>query len=542
MKNRSLYLSWAIIIVLLTVLFKHSLIKFFVADFSPTEQLNFDKLEEIITLAQTHYVDDIDWDKAIAAAIEGMLRSMDPHTVYFDPIQAKANDESFDGKYQGIGILYDVIEGYINVISVFPGSPSEKVGIFAGDIIVEINGESIFGISNSEVPKKLKGPKNSVVKVTVQREGFADNLFFEITRDEIPIYTINTFFMANDSTGYVWVNRFARTTADELESALIKLEKKGMKQLVLDLRYNGGGLFGQAVKIAGKFISGHKKVVFTKGRSSNEPDQHFTDDYGKSIDRNFPLVILINHSSASASEIVAGAIQDYDRGLIVGTRSFGKGLVQNEFILNDESRLRLTVSKYYTPSGRLIQKPYENKSQTEYYKYIEVEKDSILSAAAKDSLKVYYTSTGREVYGGGGIYPDVVVADSSFSHSPKLTQRLLKKRVFFEVAAHYANQHKNFKQDLEGFLKNFNVSDKLFLKLQKTAKQKEIIFDSKTWNADVIFLKNRLKAEISRSIWSQNEFYRVILENDNQFKAAINLFPKAKIIQNQLHRIEANID
>ncbi|KAA3608788.1 MAG: S41 family peptidase [Calditrichaeota bacterium] len=542
MKNRNLYFSWFIIALLLGVIFKQPLLKFFVADFSSSEQMDFDKLEEIITLTETHYVGNVDWDKAISGAIEGMLNSLDPHSVYFDPVQGESNDESFEGKYQGIGIQYDVIEGFINVITVIPGSPSEKVGIFAGDIIVEIDGESAFGISNAEVPKKLKGPKNSVVEVAIQREGFDDNLKFEITRDEIPIYTINTHFMANDSTGYVWVNRFANTTADELESALIKLEKKGMKQLVLDLRYNGGGYLWQAVKIVGKFISGRKKVVFTKGRFQKVTDEHFTDDYGKSIDRDFPLVVMINHSSASASEIVAGAIQDYDRGVIVGTRSFGKGLVQNEFVLNDESRLRLTVSKYYTPSGRLIQKPYENKSINDYYSLAHVGKDSIQNSEVQDSLMVYHTSKGREVFGGGGIKPDIVVADSGYTNSPKLTQKLLEKRIFFEVASHYANSHKNIKDNREYFFEKFEVSDKLFRELQKVAKQKEINFDSEVWNADIPFLKNRLKAEIARSIWSQNEFYRVILEHDNQFETALKSFPKARAIQNQLVKIESKID
>jgi len=542
MKNRSLYLSWVLIAILLALLFKQSFIKYFVADFTETEKLNFDKLEEIITIAQTNYVDEVNWDKAISGAIDGMLQSMDPHTVYFDLSEAQSNDESFEGKYQGIGIQYDVIDGYINVISVISGAPSEKVGVLSGDVIVEINGESAFGISNADVPKKLKGPKNSVVEIAVRREGFEDNLNFEITRDEIPIYTINTSFMANDSTGYIWVNRFASTTADELENALITLEKKGMKQLVLDLRYNGGGYLWQAVKIVGKFISGHKKVVFTKGRNSVEADQHFSDDHGKSIDRDYPLVILINHSSASASEIVAGAIQDYDRGLIVGTRSFGKGLVQNEYVLSDQSRLRLTVSKYYTPSGRLIQKPYENKTLSDYFTYLDVEKDSLESKDSQDSLMVYHTSAGREVFGGGGINPDVVLADSGFSKSPKLTQKLFGKRVFFEVAARYANHNKKLKQNVEDFLKNFEVSDKLFQELKKVAEEKEIFFDSEVWNADIPFLKNRLKAEIARSIWSQNEFYRVILENDNQFIRALNMFPKALEIQNHLVQVEPKID
>ncbi len=542
MKNRSLFLSWMIIVVLLTLLFKQTIFKFFIADFSDADRLDIDKLEEIITLTQAHYVGDVDWDKAITGAIEGMLQSLDPHTVYFSPSQGQSNDENFEGKYQGIGIQYDVIDDYINVISVIPGSPSEKVGLLSGDIIVKIDGESAFGLASSDVPKKLKGPKNSVVKVGIKRAGFDSLLDFEIVRDEIPIYTLNTSFMANDSTGYVWLNRFASTTADELENALIKLEKKGMRQLVLDLRNNGGGYLWQAVKIVGKFISGHKRVVFTKGRELKINEEHYTDDYGQSIDRDFPLVVLINHSSASASEIVAGAIQDYDRGLIVGTRSFGKGLVQNEFILNDGSRLRLTVSKYYTPSGRLIQKPYENKSLVEYYSYNDATADSVALEDSLNHIQVYHTSSGREVFAGGGIKPDLVVGDSSFSKSPKLIQKLFAKRIFYEVASHYSNQHRDIKQEPEEFLTHFKVSQKLLNELKKVAREKEISFDNDVWNADIEFLKNRLKAEIARSYWSQNEFYRVILEHDIQFNTALKSFPKARAIQNHLTKVKPKID
>lgn len=534
MKKRNYIIFTIILIVWTAFLFRATINIYFLSGFSSDERRNIIKLQEVVDITQHYYVDDVDWDKASAKAIEGMLQSLDPHSVYFTVDEAKNNDESFDAKYQGIGIQYDVIDGYINVISVIPGSPSEKVGISAGDIIVEINGESAYGITNSEVPRKLKGPKDTMVEVGVNRAGFEEILKFEIVRDEIPIFTINTSFMANDSTGYVWINRFASTTADELENALINLEKKGMKQLVLDLRANGGGFLKQSVRVVGKFISGHKKVVYTRGRLAKFAEEHFTDDYGKSIERNYPLILLINHSSASASEIVAGALQDYDRAFIVGTRSFGKGLVQNEFVLNDGSRLRLTVSKYYTPSGRLIQKPYHNITISQYYGFDDFAEDSLTYADSIETDSVYYTSHGRKVYAGGGILPDSVVNYESYSQSPKLTQKLFGKRIFYEVAAKFAAENKDLKDNFDYFAHSVNITKEWLKILKQQARKNGIDYPDDAWDKDKTFISNRLKAEIARNFWSQKEFWQIILQNDNQFDEALDLFPLATQIQNKL--------
>lgn len=536
MKNNKLFFLTLFVVIALGFYYYQSGVFFYLGDLEPEERQNIEKLREVIALTKNYYVDDVDWDKAAKNAINGMLHSLDPHSVYFDPEQAELNDESYDGKYQGIGIQYDVIDGYINVISVIPGSPSEKVGLYAGDVIVSIDGESAFGISNAEVPRKLKGLKGTKVKVGISRTGFDEVLDFEIVRDEVPIFTINTSFMPNDSTGYIWVNKFMSLTADKLESELIRLEKLGMKQLILDLRNNGGGYLNQAVKVAGKFIAGHKKVVYTRGRIKQLEAEYFTDEFGKSIDRDYPLIILINQSSASASEIVAGAVQDYDRGLIVGERSFGKGLVQSEFPLNDDSRLRLTISKYYTPSGRLIQRPYKNKSLTEYYDPHEAETDSADIDSVQDSTRIYFTRNGRKVYGGGGIKPDVEIPFESYSKSPRLTQKLFEKRLFFEVASEFGATHKSWKDNFEQFL-DYELPDRWFKRLRQKAEKNDIIFSDQDWKMDKVFLRNRLKAEIARNIWSQNEFWRIILQHDNQFAAALNLFDEAKKIQSPLRQV-----
>ena len=493
---------------------------------------NLAKYEEVVHYIDNFYVDSVAYDKLTRESIKGALRTLDPHSVYITPEEAKANEEQFNGRYQGIGIQYDVIDGYITVISVIPGSPSEKAGLQAGDRILKIEGKSAYKISMDEVPRKLKGPKNTKVNVTISRAGIAEPFEVTLIRDEIPIYTIHTYFMVDDTTGYIWLNRFAHTTSGELEHALIKLEQQGMKQLLLDLRDNGGGLLQQAVEVAGKFISGHKLIVYTKGRLSRFDNEYYSDDFGISIDRNYPLIVLINQNSASASEIVAGAIQDYDRGLIVGETSFGKGLVQNEFILNDGSRLRMTVSKYYTPSGRLIQRPYKDISKEEYYHEVE-EPDSLRDRLAADSAAtrpVYYTAGGRKVYGGGGITPDTVVAYRLSAKSPDLSRTFNQDRVFFEAATRLAQKNPGWKDDFEYFFRHVKPNRLWLNVLRQTAKDRGIGFNEKDFRKDSVFLKNRLKAEVARILWGTGKFYQILLMQDNQFKTAVRLFPKVPLL------------
>lgn len=506
----------------------------------PGKKQSIAKLNEVIQYIETFYVDDVDWDETIAGAIEGTLESLDPHSVYITPEDATRNEENFQGKYQGIGIHFDVIDGYLTVIAVIPGSPSEKAGLQPSDKIIKINNKAAYNIGMLEVPKKLKGPKGTSVDVSIIRSGFDEPIEITIIRDEIPIYTINTFFMADEKKGYIWLSRFASTTADELENALIDLERRGMERLILDLRGNGGGYLRQAVKVVGKFIYGHKKVVYTQGRLSKFDDDFFTDDFGRSIKRDYPMIVLIDHGSASASEIVAGAIQDYDRGLVIGTNSFGKGLVQNEFELNDNSRLRLTVSKYYTPSGRLIQKAYKGKDRLDYYYSNgneENSQDSLETEAAyKDSINerpVFYTQGNRKVYGGGGITPDIEVKYESFSKSPKLTQQLLQKRIYFETASNFVDRSFLGKEDFQRFLLEFKVNDRLLKKLYNTAKKRDINFTKDEFEKDIPYLKNRLKAVIARNVWDMSKYYQVLLQHDNQFKKALELFPEAVSVNNK---------
>lgn len=494
-----------------------------------TRKQSLAKFNDVIRYIENVYVEEVQWDSAIEGSLTGLLQTLDPHSVYINARDAELNEESFEGKYQGIGIHFDVIEGYISVISVIPGSPSDEAGLQAGDQIIKIDGESAYQINMADVPKKLKGPAGSTVEVTLKRKGVEEPFNVRITRAEIPIFTLNTYFKADEQTGYIWINRFARTTAMEVEEALQHLEALGIEQLILDLRGNGGGLLKEAVKVVGKFIPGHQRVVYTKGRFSRYNEDFFTDDYETRKVRDFPLIVLIDGGSASASEIVAGAIQDYDRGLIVGTNSFGKGLVQNEFRLRDDSRIRLTVSRYYTPSGRLIQRPYKNKNLDDYYngEWEESDYDPDDRPDSAEVKPIHYTQSGRPVYGGGGITPDIEIKFKTVSLSPQMTQQFLQKRIFFEVASELVRENPSWADNFDYFYGHYQPAKKELDNLKNVAKLKAIKFSNEEFQKDIDYLKNRLKAEIVRQIWGMNRFYQVILDHDNQYREALQLFPEA---------------
>ncbi len=499
-----------------------------IANIHDLSKKQIDKFFKVVQLVKYYYVEDVEWDNVLAGAISGMLSKLDPHSVYIEPKKVEANKESFQGHYEGIGIQFDVIDGYITVISPIAGSPSDRLGIRAGDKIVKIDGKSAIGIDRDEVPKKLKGPKGTKVNVTIVREGLDEPLELTIIRDVIPIYTVTTRFMADDSTGYIWVNRFAATTSQETEEAIQELLRKGMKRLILDLRGNPGGYLHEAVKMAGKFLPGHMLVVETRGRNDRVNEQFYTDQWRPGPVYDFPLIILIDRGSASASEIVSGAIQDYDRGLIVGTNSFGKGLVQKEFPLNDGSAVRITTAKYYTPSGRCIQRNYKGKKVTEYYR-----ESADTTWSSEDSLKnrpQFKTRGGRIVYGGGGIRPDVVIPYKSFSKSPKLTNKMFVKRLFFEFATQYGSHHPALKTDLDTYLNNFRISDEILDDFKNYCVEKGVKMDEEAFARDRKFISTRLKAEIARYFWEKDGFYYILLHADNQFRKALNLFDEAKRI------------
>lgn len=496
------------------------------ADMVQNMEMQIGKIYNVARLAQMYYVEDVDWEEAAEGAIKGMLEKLDPHSVYITSQKVKDNKESFSGKYEGIGIQFDVIDGFLTVIAPIPGTPSDRLGLQSGDRIVEINGVSAVDITNDEVPKKLKGPKGTSVDVTILRDTVEDSLEFTIVRDVIPLSTITASFMADDTTGYIFVNRFAAITAKEVEESLVDLEKRGMKRLVLDLRWNSGGYLHEAVKLAGKFLKGHKLVVYTKGRSQRIDEEYYSDQFGRRNIRSYPLVVMINRGSASASEIVAGAIQDYDRGVIIGENSFGKGLVQKEFPLKDGSAVRVTTAKYYTPSGRCIQRDYKGKSAEEYYE--DVPDSTWTTQDSLNNRPLFYTDKGRTVYGGGGIQPDLFVANPEYSKAPKMTNEFLQKRLFFDFANHFSINRPELKTTLSDFRDSFHVDDKVISEFKRLAVRKGIEFSEVDFQKDLSFIAARIKAEMARNFWDNNGYYFILLNDDVQYLKALESFEEAK--------------
>jgi len=514
-----------IIVVVLGFLFISPFGKSIIASGSDLYQkLNI--FQDIIRIINDSYVEEPDWNKVMEGAYRGMLEELDPHSVYIEPKQLDDLNEQFSGKFEGIGIEFDILDGYITVISPVAGAPAERAGLEVGDKIVKIDGESAYRISRDDVQKKLRGPKGSEVTVTVRRLGQAD-FDVKIIRDEIPLYSVSAAFMIDDSTGYIFLNRFSGTTSDEVEKALNRLSAEGMQRLVFDLRNNSGGYLEQAVEIADKFIAGRQKIVYTRGRISSANEEFYSSKTGPY--EKIPLVILINRGSASASEIVAGAVQDLDRGLIVGETSFGKGLVQRQYPLRDGSAIRVTVARYYTPSGRLIQRPYDGAIDDYYDTFSAENRDSLL--AVKDSVEKrpkFSTVGGRTVYGGGGITPDYSVKyDQALNNE---TYKLLRhpSRVIFEYASDFVNKNRDLATDRKIFYKNFEVSNKDFEVFKKMTVEKIGDLNIKQVEKDAKYLKILIKAEIARGYWGYDEYYKIVRLSDNQVTSAVDYLGEAR--------------
>lgn len=494
-----------------------------------------EKFKDVISLVDKYYVDNVDTQKLTDAAINGLLNQLDPHSVYIPAKDVPQISEDFRGSFDGIGIEYDVVNDTLLVVSPIAGGPSELVGIQAGDKIVEIDGRSAIGITRDEVQKKLRGPKGTKVTVTVVRAGVEKPINFEITRDKIPLYSVTAAFMVNKEVGYVYVNRFAETTGRELATALAKLKSQGMKELMLDLRDNPGGLLDQAVNVASDFLPKGKTVVYTKGRIQ-QADEYFRSSGGEYT--KLPLVVLVNGGSASASEIVSGAMQDWDRGLIVGETTFGKGLVQRQFTLDDGSAVRITIARYYTPSGRLIQRPY-GKSRAKYFEAPELIDSSekagsnIEHTLESDSGRpVFKTADGRKVYGGGGITPDFIVKPANV---PDFIYQFQVKRIFLEYVDDHVSQHQDRLRkeygSSENFNKEFKVSNDMLDELYAHAKKAGVKLSREEYEKNTKYVAMLLKAWIARNIWGNDGWYRVTLSLDHQFQKAMTLFPEAKRIE-----------
>ncbi len=463
------------------------------------------------------YVDNVSPQVLVNAGIQGMLEELDPHSVFIPPDQLKELNEEYEGKFTGVGIEYMVQSHLPVVISPIPDTPAEKFGIRPGDTIVKIDGESTYGLTESEIRRKLRGKFGTTVQLTLKREALSIPLNVVLKRTTIPILSVRTHFMLNRTTGYIYLSRFSKNTDEEFEKALVDLELAGMKKLILDMRFNPGGYLDQAVKVADKFLPAGKRIVYTRGRIQSANEDYYST--GRDTHPNFPLVILINHGTASAAEIVAGALQDWDRGVIVGENSFGKGLVQNQIPLKDGSAIRVTIARYYTPSGRLIQKPY-SKDLYDYY-------NGTVDEARKNPYtpkKVFTTFSGRKVYGGGGIRPDIII------RTPKITgttSMLLSKQAFFEFAIHESRFLKNRYISFKTFNALFDVDAYELQKFLTFLDDKDISVNKREFLKDRKFVQRELKAEIARNLWGTEAYYKVSVKRDPQVRQALSAFPLA---------------
>lgn len=470
------------------------------------------KLDEVLRYIEVKYVDTVDVDKIVGGAIEEMLTELDPHSTYIPATDLQAVNESLDGNFDGIGIEFYIVRDTIIVVTPITGGPSEALGIQAGDRIIRVEDSTIagVGIADMDVIKMLRGPSGSEVKVSIARHGHDELIDFNIVRGKVPLFSIDAGYMIDDTVGYIKINRFSASTYTEFMEQLRSLNDQGMRRLILDLRQNPGGYLTAATMIADEFIAGKELLVYTKGKAYGK-DEHEAKEDGE-FERG-SLAIILDEGSASASEILAGAVQDLDRGLIVGRRSFGKGLVQEQYDLSDGSAVRLTIARYYTPTGRCIQKPYtdgEDAYRMELdHRYMSGELLSMDSIQLSDSL-VYYTPKGRKVYGGGGIMPDVFVPlDTTYDVSYMSQVRMYIPQFSYTYFADHQLDLEGYKQS-EYFKDNFEVTDELFQQFVDFAIAEGLDMDTARFEPLAPRIRTTIKAYFARQLWKEDGFYSVL--------------------------------
>ena len=503
-------------------------------------QMNAQKFATTMYLIDNFYVDTVNSDKVVEDAIIGALRELDPHSAYISKKDVEKANEPLVGSFEGIGVTFQLIRDTITVIGPTPGGPSEKVGIMAGDQFIKIDGEDAFGkkVDNEYVQKHLRGKKGSKVTVSVKRGKDPELMDFEITRDKIPLNSINATFMMDQNIGYIKLDRFAQDSDKEFKAAMDKLQGEGMKSLILDLRSNSGGYLNTAIAMVDEFLKADQLIVYTEGIKSPRQEWRSTD---KGEYTNGNLVVLIDEGSASASEILSGAIQDHDRGVLIGRRSFGKGLVQRPFNLPDGAVIRLTTARYHTPTGRCIQRPYE-EGKEEYYKEMtkRLERGEYFHADSihfPDSLK-YKTDGGRTVYGGGGIMPDIFMpADTTFNS--KLYTNLVRKGVFNKYTVDYAMEHRDqLKRDYPEFSQyrdRFEVTSGMIDELKKIAANEKVEWKEEEYKRSEKYIKLQVKALIARNVWEMQQYYEVTLREDPTISKALEILSNERQYRKILH-------
>ncbi len=476
------------------------------------------------------YVDTLDIDKMAEEVIVKTLQNLDPHSVYISKEDVRAMNEPLEGKFEGIGVEFNILNDTLMVVNPIPGGPSERVGIFAGDRILTIDGKNVAGIGlkNSDVFKMLRGDKGTKVTVEIKRKGLAELIEFTITRDKIPIHSLDASYMIDSRIGYIKLNRFALTTEEEFIEALSELKKQNVQDLILDLRGNGGGYLNASVALADHFLQNHKLIVYTEGRSNPRTDFNATASGEFTKGR---LVVLIDQGSASASEIVAGAIQDWDRGIIIGRRSFGKGLVQNQLPLPDGSMIRLTVARYHTPTGRVIQKPYNTSELDEYYndineRYANGELFNVDSITIPDSLKYQTLVKGKAVYGGGGIMPDIFIPFDTTFYS-EYYGKMIRMGILNQFVHTYVDNNRKVLQDkytnFKKFDQKFQITDKIMDELVTFAENSKLPSDTEGLKTSGDEMRKQLKALIAQSLFSTNQYFQIVNQNNMALQKAIEV-------------------
>ena len=514
------------------------------------------RIEDTFLLINQRYVEELDPDVLASGAIDGMLDHLDPHSVYFNAEELKGENEQFNAAFEGIGISYELLPGpdgadTLAVLNVLPGGPSEDVGLQSGDRIIAVDDSSSIGFTQRDVERNLKGPRGSEVTITVDRPGVRAPLKFTITRDRIPIHTLDAAYMLDDETGYIRLNRFARTTYTEFMDSMKDLRRQGMERLVLDLRGNRGGYMEMAVRISDEFLKDGQMIVSQRGHTEDSIESFSATSGGMWEDR--PVMVLVDGSSASASEIVAGALQDHDRALIVGRRTFGKGLVQKQYLLRDGSALRLTVARYFTPSGRLIQTPYEDGDRRDYYaSKSDIRKSDGAQSAADllegvaDSLK-YRTDSGRLVIAGGGIIPDYLVAADSLSDFMQsvLGRSIENQYVRSWIDRYGTDTREAYGEDATRFVREYRIDDGTLKDFLDFAADHGVVVGDRTPPADMDeesverfdigeleqddqFLRVLIKGRLATRLYDRSAWYRVYQDVDHMLEESQELWQLAE--------------
>ena len=502
------------------------------------------KLAQVMEKVSHFYVDTIDESAVVERTIVQMLHELDPHSSYLSKEEMEELNEQLEGEFEGIGVSFNILQDTIYIVRAISGGPSERVGITAGDRIVKVEGETVAGtgITTRDVQHLLKGAKGTRVNVSVKRRNKKELLEFNITRDKIPVFSLDASYMVNDRIGYLKLARFSHTTIDEFERAVKALKSKGMEDLIIDLSGNGGGWLPVAVDLADHLLSGDKEIVSTEG--SRVPDRKYRARKSGLFEKG-NLVIMMDGGSASASEIVSGAVQDWDRGVIVGRRSFGKGLVQQPFMLSDGSLIRLTVARYYTPTGRLIQKPYEGGYE-EYAmdlinRYNQGELSSADSIAFPASQQYNTLTLNRTVYGGGGIMPDYFVPIDTTIYSDYY-RNLISLGIFNQFILQYVDIHRgDFLKsypDFESFSKDYEPTQGELDQLITYATGEDLEFSKEDWNTSKSQIMMLFKSYVARDLWGMDQFFEVYNHSDEVFIKAVEILENPSMLKQKLAKVD----